>query len=134
MKLNHLLVPAKDKVASAEYFAEIMGLERGPVGHFAPVKINESLVLDFADVNDVDLWKPMEGKHAREHYAFEVSDEEFDAIFGRVKAKGLRYGSGPGPRLYDMGVNTSRTNGGRAVYFDELNGHSIEILTRSSIR
>jgi catechol 2,3-dioxygenase-like lactoylglutathione lyase family enzyme len=132
MKLNHMLVPSKDKIASAEFFAEIMGLERGPVGHFAPVKIDDSLVLDFADVNDVDLWKPAEGRYMREHYAFEVSDAEFDAIFARIKAKGLRYGSGPGPRLYDMQVNTSRSHGGRAVYFDELNGHSIEILTRGA--
>ena len=129
MKLNHTLVPSKDKIASAEFFAEIMGLDRGPVGHFAPVKINDSLVLDFADVNDVDLWKPAEGRHLREHYAFEVSDEEFDAIFGRVKAKGLRYGSAPGPHLYDMQVNEGRASAGRAVYFDELNGHSIEIFT-----
>lgn len=134
MKLNHLLVPAKDKVASAEYFAGIMGLERGPVGHFAPVKINESLVLDFADVNDVDLWSPEQGHYARQHYAFEVSDDEFDAIFGRIQEKGLRYGSGPGARLYDMEVNRSRAGDGRAVYFDELNGHSIELLTRSTIR
>jgi len=131
MKLNHTLVPAKDKVASAEFFAGIMGLERGPVGHFAPVKINESLVLDFADADDVDLWKPEEGHFARQHYAFEVSDAEFDDIFSRVKGRGLRYGSGPGPRLYDMQVNEGRGSGGRAVYFDELNGHSIELLTRS---
>ncbi|HTE84661.1 MAG TPA: VOC family protein [Dehalococcoidia bacterium] len=134
MKLNHLLVPAKDKVASAQYFAEIMGLERGPVGHFAPVKINDSLVLDFADVNDVDLWKPEQGHYARQHYAFEVSDDEFDAIFDRIKDRDLRYGSAPGPRLYDMEINSSRGGDGRAVYFDELNGHSIELLTRSSIR
>jgi catechol 2,3-dioxygenase-like lactoylglutathione lyase family enzyme len=133
MKLNHMLVPAKDKTASAEFFAEIMGLERRPDGHFAPVKINESLVLDFADVNDVDLWKPQGGNYARQHYAFEVSDEEFDAIFGRIKQKGLRYGSAPGPHLYDMEINQRRGGDGRAVYFDELNGHSIELLTRSSI-
>src|SRR4051794_10927627 len=108
MRLNHLLVPAKDKIASADFFAEIMGLERGPVGHFAPVKVNESLVLDFADVNDVDLWKPEQGHYVREHYAFEVSDEEFDAIFGRIREKDLRYGSGPGPRLYDMQINQNR--------------------------
>ena len=130
MKLNHTLIPSKDKVASAEFFAAVMGLERGPVGHFAPVKINESLVFDFADADDVDLWKPEQGHYARQHYAFEVSDEEFDAIFGRIKERGLRYGSGPGPRLYDMQVNESRAGTGRAVYFDELNGHSIELLTR----
>jgi catechol 2,3-dioxygenase-like lactoylglutathione lyase family enzyme len=132
MKLNHTLVPSKDKIAAAEFFAEIMGLERGPVGHFAPVKINDSLALDFADVNDVDLWKPAEGRYLREHYAFELSDEEFDAAFGRVKAKGLRYGSAPGPRLYDMQVNEHNSHGGRTVYFDELGGHSIEIFTRGT--
>jgi len=131
MRLNHTLVPAKDKVSSAEFFAGIMGLERGPVGHFAPVRINEALVLDFADANDVDLWKPEQGHFARQHYAFEVSDAEFDDIFSRIQQRGLRYGSGPGPRLYDMQVNQSRGGGGRAVYFDELNGHSIELLTCS---
>jgi hypothetical protein len=132
MQLNHTLVPSKDKVASAAFFAEMMGLERGPVGHFAPVKINDNLVLDFADINDVDLWQGLEGKCPREHYAFEVSDEEFDGVFRRIEEKDLRYGSGPGPRLYDMQINTSRRGVGRAVYFDELNGHSIEIFTRSS--
>jgi catechol 2,3-dioxygenase-like lactoylglutathione lyase family enzyme len=130
MKLNHLLVPAKDKDASAEFFATVMGLERGPVAHFAPVRIDEGLVLDFADVNDVDLWRPEQGHYARQHYAFAVSDEEFDGIFARIRDRGLRYGSGPGPRLYDMQVNGGRANGGRAVYFDELNGHSIEVLTQ----
>jgi catechol 2,3-dioxygenase-like lactoylglutathione lyase family enzyme len=129
MKLNHLLVPATHKVEAADFFAEIMGLQRGSVGHFAPVRINESLVLDFADINDVDLWKDEQGHFARQHYAFEVSDEEFDAAFGRIQEKGLRYGSGPGPRLYDMQINTTRARGGRAVYFDDLSGHSIELLT-----
>src|SRR4051812_38100063 len=115
MKLNHMLVPSKDKVASADYFAEIMGLQRGAVGHFAPVKIDDGLTLDFADINDVDLWKHEQGRFVREHYAFEVSDAEFDAIFGRIKAKGLRYGSAPGPHLYDMKVNEARANNGRAV-------------------
>jgi catechol 2,3-dioxygenase-like lactoylglutathione lyase family enzyme len=129
MKLNHMLVPSKDKTGSADFFAEIMGLERGPNGHFAPVKINDSLTLDFADINDVDLWKNEQGHFGRQHYAFEVSDEEFDTIFGRIKAKGLRYGSAPGPRLYDMQINEGRASSGRAVYFDELNGHSIELMT-----
>jgi hypothetical protein len=72
MKLNHMLVPARDKAASAEFFAEMMGLERGPVGHFAPVRVDESLVLDFADADDVDLWKPEQGHFARQHYAVET--------------------------------------------------------------
>ena len=128
MELNHLLVPCKDKVKSASYFSRLMGLPTGQVAHFAPVKINESLVLDFAEIDDVSLWDGENGHFARQHYAFKVSEDEFTAIFGRVKDEGLRYGSGPGPeKLYDMQVDHRR--GGNRVYFDELNGHSIEIFT-----
>lgn len=129
MELNHLLVPCRDKVKSANYFARMMGLPTGPVGHFAPVCITDSLVLDFADSDSVTLWDGENGHFARQHYAFKVTDGEFEAIFGRVQAEGLRYGSGPGPdHLYDGQVDERR--GGRRVYFDELNGHSIEIFTR----
>jgi catechol 2,3-dioxygenase-like lactoylglutathione lyase family enzyme len=128
MELNHLLIPCRDKVESANYFARLMGLETGPVGHFAAVRIDDGLVFDFAEADDVSLWEPENGHFARQHYAFKVSDGEFEAIFGRVKAEGLRYGSGPGPEhLYDMQVDHRR--GGQRVYFDELNGHSIEIFT-----
>ena len=73
MDLNHLLVPCKDKIASAEYFSRIMGLPRGEVGHFAPVKVNDSTVLDFAEIDDVSLWENENGHFAREHYAFKVT-------------------------------------------------------------
>jgi catechol 2,3-dioxygenase-like lactoylglutathione lyase family enzyme len=128
MELNHLLVPCNDKVASANFLARMLGLETAPVGHFAPVKITDSLVLDYAEANDVTLWEGENGHFARQHYAFKVNDTEFEAIFGRVKAEGLRYGSAPGPKnLYDMTV--SERGGGKRVYFDELNRHSIEIFT-----
>lgn len=128
MELNHLLVPCREKVKSADYFARLMGLPTGDVAHFAPVKINDSLVLDFAEIDDVSLWADENDHFARQHYAFKVSEDEFEAIFGRVKAEGLRYGSGPGPdSLYDMQVDQRR--GGHRVYFDEMNGHSIEIFT-----
>jgi catechol 2,3-dioxygenase-like lactoylglutathione lyase family enzyme len=118
MELNHTIVPAHDKEASARFFAEVMGLQyEGPQGHFAPVRINDSLTLDFDNHDDV--------KH--QHYAFKVSDEEFDAIFERVKARGIRYGSGPGGD-WDMQINHRR--GGRGFYFPDPNGHSIEVLTR----
>ena len=128
MELNHLLVPCRNKIESAGYFARLMGLPTGSVAHFAPVKINDSLVLDFAEIDDVSLWDGDDGHFNRQHYAFKVGDGEFDAIFGRVQAEGLPYGSGPGPEhLYDMQVDHRR--GGKRVYFDELNGHSIEIFT-----
>ena len=120
MDLNHTIVPSTDKAASATWFAEIMGLEYpGPMGPFCPVKITDELTLDFDDRREV----------VHHHYAFRVSDEEFDDIFGRVKAAAIPYGSGPGSDRQDMHINERQ--GGRGVYFDEINGHSIELMTRA---
>jgi len=117
--LNHTIVPAHDKTASAQWFAQIFGLEyAGAQGHFAPVQVNETLTLDFDNATGF----------ASHHYAFHVSDEEFDGIFGRVKAASVAYGSDPFAQ--DNGqINTRR--GGRGVYFRDANGHSWELLTRA---
>jgi catechol 2,3-dioxygenase-like lactoylglutathione lyase family enzyme len=115
--LNHTIVPAHDKVASARFFARIFGLDyRGPHSHFAPVQVNDALTLDF-DERD---------RFESHHYAFKVSEAEFDEIFDRVKAEGIGYGSRPRSRT-DGEIN--RRNGGRGVYFDDPNGHVLEILT-----
>ena len=117
--LNHTIVPAIDKEASARWFARIFGLiYEGPAGHFAPVQVNETLTLDFDNRDEAEI----------HHYAFHVSDEEFDAIFGRIKAEGIPYGSGPFSRD-DMDINHHR--GGRGVYFDDPAGHVLELLTRT---
>jgi catechol 2,3-dioxygenase-like lactoylglutathione lyase family enzyme len=117
--LNHTIVPARDKEASAQFFAEIFGLTyAGLVGHFAPVVVNDTLTLDF-DTRD---------RFESHHYAFHVSDAEFDAIFDRIKSVGIRYGSGP-RALEDGQINTRR--GGRGVYFRDPNGHILELLTRT---
>src|SRR6266700_274630 len=80
------IVPARDKVAAARFFARIFGLNfDGSSDHFAPVRVNETITLLF----DED---PSPDSH---HYAFHVSDGEFDAIFGRVKKEGIGYGSAP---------------------------------------
>jgi len=118
IRLDHTIVPATDKAASAKFFAEIFGLAVKPgQGHFAQVQVNDSLTLDFADEAEPG-W--------REHYAFHVSEAEFGAIFGRVKAKGLLYGSGPSNRA-DGQLYTRR--GGRGFYFDDPNGHILEVMT-----
>jgi hypothetical protein len=83
--LNHTIVPARDKVAAAKFFARIFGLKRGRTGYFAPVKVNKSLTLLFDD----------EEKFESHHYAFHVGKAEFDAILRRVKKAGLAYGSAP---------------------------------------
>jgi catechol 2,3-dioxygenase-like lactoylglutathione lyase family enzyme len=126
IRLDHTIVPAQDKVASAEFFAEIFGLTV-KLGHFAQVQINESLTFDFAD--EPEPWGvPGFDPRTRQghHYAFHVSDAEFDAIFGRVKAKGLPYGSGPYKHT-DCRIYTRR--GGRGFYFEDPNGHLLEIMT-----
>ena len=118
VRLDHTIVPAKDKIASAEFFAEIFGLTVKP-GYFAQVQVNESLTLDFAD--EPDPW----GSH---HYAFHVSDAEFEAIFRRVKAKRIPYGSEPDSPT-DGRINTRTRRGGRGFYFEDPNGHLLEVMT-----
>ncbi|MGH7256340.1 MAG: VOC family protein [Nitrospirales bacterium] len=119
IELNHTIVPAHDKVASAKFFARMFGLalDEKAVGYFAPVRVNETLTLDFDD--DVDRFDV-------HHYAFKVSDTEFDAIFGRIQADGIPYGSEPNA-LENKVVN--HRGGGRGVYFRDPNGHILELLT-----
>jgi catechol 2,3-dioxygenase-like lactoylglutathione lyase family enzyme len=116
--LNHTIVPAHDKEAAARFFAEIFGLRfEGPSGHFAPVRVNDTLTLDFADAAD-----PI----PVEHYAFHVSGAEFEAILQRVKAAGLGFGSTPWS-LEDGKLND--WNGGRGFYFRDPDGHILELMT-----
>ena len=115
--LDHTIIPAHDKEASARFFAEIFGLAyEGPVSHFAPVRIDGGLTLDFDDAETFD----------RHHYAFKVGEEQFDGIFERVRDAGLAYGSGP-RSAEDMQINHRR--GGRGFYFRDPNGHLLEVLT-----
>ena len=118
IELNHTIVPAHDKVASANFFARLLGLpfEESAVGYFAPVRVNDALTLDFADSNNVAI----------HHYAFKVSEEEFDAILARIRKEGIVYGSGPYSRE-DREIN--HRGGGRGVYFCDPNGHILELLT-----
>ena len=117
IELDHTIVPAHDKVESANFFARIFGLDYdGEVSHFAPVQVNDRLTLDFDDDDDFEP----------HHYAFKVSEQEFDEIFGRIRDEGIAYGSGP-RSLDDMEIN--HRGGGRGVYFLDPNGHILEILT-----
>ncbi len=118
IELNHTIVPSRDKEAGARFFARIFGLTySGPHGHFAPVKVNAALTLDFDDREEFE----------HHHYAFRVSEADFDAIFDRIKAEGIPYGRGP-RSSEDMDIN--HRNGGRGVYFQDLDGHLLELLTQ----
>src|SRR3984893_5349466 len=83
--LNHTIVPARDKLAAARWFAGIFGLNfnKQESDHFGPVRVNETLTLLFDEATSFDS----------HHYAFHVSEAEFDAIFERIKKAGLSYGS-----------------------------------------
>jgi len=114
--LHHLIVPAKDKLASAQLFAEIFGLTVKPSeGRFAQVPVDEHLTIDFADDEHTrGILHFVPEQLESHHYAFHVTDEEFDGIFGRVQAKGLAYGSGP---TKDTDGQVADRRGGRAFYF-----------------
>jgi catechol 2,3-dioxygenase-like lactoylglutathione lyase family enzyme len=115
--LNHTIVPARDKAAAARFFAQIFGLRsEGADGHFAPVRVNDTLTLLFDD----------DDKFESHHLAFHVGDGEFDAILGRIKGAGLAYGSAPWS-LDDGKLND--WNGGRGVYFKSPDGHVLELMT-----
>jgi catechol 2,3-dioxygenase-like lactoylglutathione lyase family enzyme len=119
IELNHTIVPAHDNTVSAQFYADLFGFSYdGPLGHFAPVQIkNQGLTLDFDTREHFNS----------QHYAFKVSEDEFDEIFDRVQAWGLTFGSGPGS---SRDGQTNHWNGGRGVYFHDPNGHLLELLTR----
>jgi len=122
--LDHLLVPSRNKTASAKLLADLLGVpwSESGVGPFAPVYVNDGLTLDFDEWSD-----PI----PRIHYCFRVDQAEFDAILGRIKSAGIAYRSNVhGP--VDMQVNTR--NGGSIVYWNEPDGHQWELLTQSYAR
>ena len=124
IQLDHLIVPSKDRVVSARFLAELLGVpwSESGVGPFSPVYVSDNLTLDFDQHED---------GFPILHFCFRVSDVEFDAIFARIKAAGLAYRSNPhGP--VDHQINTA--HGGRIVYWAEPDGHVWEMLTESYAR
>ena len=122
--LDHTIVPARNKVASARRLAELLGVpwaEHGP-GPFAPVYVNDGLTLDFIETDeDFPVY----------HFCFRVDDAEFDAILGRIQAAGIPYRSSVrGP--VDGMINTDY--GGRMFYWNDPEGHQWELLTVSYAR
>ena len=122
--LDHTIVPARDKVASARRLAELLGVpwaEQGP-GPFAPVYVNDGLTLDFIETDeDFPVY----------HFCFRVDPDEFDAILGRIQAAGIPYRSSVrGP--VDGAINTDY--GCRMFYWNDPEGHQWELLTVSYAR
>jgi catechol 2,3-dioxygenase-like lactoylglutathione lyase family enzyme len=120
--LNHTIVWCRDKEASARYLTDTLGLpEAKPWGPFMVVEMGNDVSLDYHDVYDDDA------EIVSQHYAFLVSEAEFDEIFSRLERSGQDVWADPG--LARKG-EINRRDGGRGVYFEDPDGHVLEILTR----
>ncbi|HZU72052.1 MAG TPA: VOC family protein [Acidimicrobiales bacterium] len=117
VQLNHTIVPVRDKEESARFIADVLGLEPPtPFGPFMCVETANGVSLDYDD-----RWEVRSN-----HYAFVVSEDEFDAIFARVQERGLTYWADPGHRQPNV-INGN----GRGFYFEDPSGHNMEVLTRA---
>ncbi|MGY1590776.1 VOC family protein [Geodermatophilus sp. SYSU D00708] len=116
--LNHTIVGARDRQRSAAFLADVLGLPPPTTfGPFAVVSLDNDVSLDFMDDPQVQP----------RHYAFLVTEEEFDAIFGRIRARGLPFWADPFEQ-HPGEINTN--DGGRGVYWHDPDGHVLEIITR----
>jgi hypothetical protein len=117
VELNHTIVATRDKQAGARFLADVLGLPQPQAfGPFAVVTTANGVSLDYMETDDV----------VAQHYAFLISEEEFDAVAGRLRERGVETWADPGHRR--PGHNTD--DGGRGLYFDSPEGHNLEVLTR----
>lgn len=119
IELNHTIVPARDPRASATFLTEMLG--RPPPVKFGPfygVELDNGVTLDFQHT---------EGEIEVRHYAFLVSEAEFDQIFDRIRSRGLTFWADP---FHRQPGTINRNDGGRGLYWDDPDGHRLEILTR----
>ena len=118
IELNRIIIPVRSKWASATFLASILDVAAGPQRElFVPVKVSNGVTLDYVDAERFDP----------RHCAFLASEAEFDAAYARIRSTGITYYAGP-HRQQPGEINHLR--GGRSVYFDDPDGHSIEITTR----
>ena len=120
--LDHMIVFARDREASAAYLAETLGTPPPTAaGHFTQVQIDHGLTVDFMNTS---------GDVAVQHYAFLVSEAQFDAAFSKIRARKQTYWADPYRRRPNE-IN-QLSNDGRLVYFEDPSGHFLEIRTRPS--
>jgi len=120
VQLNHTIVWCTDKQRSAAFATEILGLPPAvPFGPFMIVELDNHVSIDFHDAGD-DI--------APQHYAFLISEEEFDQVFARVTERGIEYFADPGCRQRG---EINRRDRGRGFYFADPDGHLLEVLTRA---
>lgn len=119
VELNHTIVLARDKKVAATFLTGILGLPAPtPSGPFEGVTLSNGVALDFMDTD---------GDISPQHYAFLVSEPEFDQVSDRLQALNLAYYADP---QHAQRGEINHRDGGRGLYFDDPNGHNLEILTR----
>lgn len=119
VQLNHTIVWCHDKQKSSGFLARVLGRSSPvPFLHFMVVELDNGVSLDFME---------KDGEIARQHYAFLIDEEEFDATFARICAEGAPYWADPG-RSRPNEIN--HHDGGRGVYFEDPDGHLLEVITR----
>lgn len=117
--LNHTIVHARDKEATAVFLTEILGLPpHKKLAHFAVVQVDDT---------SIDLIQTDENISSR-HFAFLVSEAQFDEIFARIRGRGLAYWADPFRKKVG---EINHWDDGRGVYFADPNGHLLEVITRS---
>lgn len=124
IELDHVIVPARDRVASARLLASLLDVpwDETALGIFSAVYVNPGLTLDFMTTDEA---------FSVEHFCFRVSDAEFDAIVRRLEAAGIGWrGDVRGPNDGQVGT----AHGGRNIYWDQPDNHRWEILTVSYAR
>jgi catechol 2,3-dioxygenase-like lactoylglutathione lyase family enzyme len=119
-QLNHTIVYSSDRTKSARFLAEILG--RPPPVRFGPfevVELDNAVSLDFATAD---------GPIQPQHYAFLITEADFDAVFGRIREQRLEYWADPSHRRLG---EINHNDGGRGVYFSDPDGHYLEVITRA---
>jgi catechol 2,3-dioxygenase-like lactoylglutathione lyase family enzyme len=120
IQFNHTLIHAHDKEKSAAFLTEILGLPPARAwGPFMAVELDNGVSLDFVDAGGMEF--------DTQHYAFLIGEPDFDAVFARIQGRGLSYWADPFKRKPG---EINRHDGGRGVYFDDPDGHLLEVLTR----
>ncbi|MGI5501233.1 VOC family protein [Lentzea sp. CA-135723] len=119
VQLNHTIVHSSDQERHARFLTELLGLPDGVrFGPFTVVEVANGVSLDYMTVP---------GPITVQHYAFLVTEEEFDQIFGRIQERGLEYWGDPHG---SMPQQINHNDGGRGVYWRDPDGHALEIITR----
>ena len=118
-QLNHTIVWCRDKQKSATFLTEILGLSKPTrFGPFLVVELSNGVSLDFYEI-DREI--------ASQHYAFLIGEDDFDQVFERIRERGLQYWADPGQRRVG---EINRSDGGRGMYFEDPDGHLLEVITR----